>query len=156
MEFYRIRTENDVRVYKKTGIPMLILMLSVVLLVWAGIATACGIHWFGQCQNWHNEYQSLFNEHSRFMEQSRLELGLAGAERERFSEVIDRAKSSNSELGRALQQSVGTLQDIRVLVREVRARYEEMEELLNSVGCNIGNNDGSVRNSHSGSDSDSH
>lgn len=137
MEFYRIRTENDVRVYKKTGIPMLILMLSVVLLVWAGIATACGIHWY-------NEYRNLQDEHNRFMEESRLELGLAGAERERFSEVIDRAKSSNSELGRALQQSVGTLQDIRVLVREVRARYEEMEELLNSVG----NNDGSVRNNN--------
>jgi uncharacterized protein HemX len=137
MEFYRIRTENDVRVYKKTGIPMLILMLSVVLLVWAGIATACGIHW-------HNEYESLFNEHSRFMEQSRLELRLAGAEREHYAEIIDRAKSSNSELGRALQQSVGTLQDVRVLVREVRARYEEMEELLNSVG----NNDGSVLDSN--------
>ena len=146
MEFYRIRTENDVRVYKKTGIPMLILMLSVILLVWAGIATACGIHW-------HNEYRNLQDEHNRFMEESRLELGLAGAERAKYEEVIDRAKSSNNELGRALQQSVGTLQDIRILVREVRARYEEMEELLNSVGCNIGNNDSSVRNSYSGSDS---
>ena len=133
MDFFKIGVENGTRVYKKTGIPMLILMFSVILLVWAGIATACGIHW-------HNEYQSLFNEYARYLDESRLELGLAGAERAKYEEVIDRAKSSNSELGRALQQSVGTLQDIRVLVREVRARYEEMEELLDSVG----NNDGSV------------
>lgn len=142
MEFYRIRTENDVRVYKKTGIPMLILMLSVILLVWAGIATACGIHWF-------NEYRSLQDEYARYLDESRLELGLARAESERYAEVIDRAKSSNSELGRALQQSAATLSDIRILVHEVRARYEEMEELLNSIG----NDDSGVRNSH-GSASD--
>ena len=145
MEFYRIRTENDVRVYKKTGIPMLILMFSVILLVWAGIATACGIHW-------HNKYKSERDEHARYLDESRLELGLVRAEHERYEEIIDRAKSSNSELGRTLQQSVGTLQDIRILVREVRARYEEMEELLNSVGYD----DSGVLNSYGGSDSDSH
>ena len=127
MEFYKIGTENDVRVYKKTIIPWILIGICAALLIWAGVATAIGIYYNGK-------YNSVSDEYARYMDESRLELGLARAESERYADIVDRAKHTNTELGRSLQQSISTIQGIRILVHEIRSRYEEMENLLNSIG----------------------
>ena len=78
------------------------------------------------------------------MERDRVELELARTRSEQYENIYRSARITNRELGECLSRSTTTLSGLREQIQEIRRRYEEMENLLNSVGNdndNTGNND---------------
>ena len=122
MELYKIGTENDVRVYKKTKLGNIAFIIICVLLLCSGIffGTTC-------------YYRSKYN---RLVEQNRVELELARARSEQYENIYKSAKNTNRELGECLSRSTANIYDLRILISEVRKRYEAMENIFNSIGDN--------------------
>ena len=118
MELYKIGTENDIEVYKKTKIGDIAFIIICVLLLLAGIffGTAC-------------YYRSKY---TRLVEQNRAELELARARSEQYEAIYRSAKNTNRELGECLSRSTANIYELRILISEVRKRYEAMEDILNS------------------------
>ena len=80
------------------------------------------------------------------MERDRVELELARTRSEQYETVYRSARNTNRELGECLSRSTTTLSGLREQLREIRKRYEEMENLLNSIGYDnsyTGNNNSS-------------
>ena len=131
MDLYRIGTENDVKVYKKTklGDIAFIIMCSLLLLSGVFFGTTC-------------YYRSKYD---RLVERNRVELELARTRSEQYENIYRSARNTNRELGECLSRSTTTLSGLKEQLREIRARYEEMENLLSSFRHNnsdVGNNDG--------------
>ena len=124
MELYKIGTENDIEVYKKTKIGDIAFIIICVLLLLAGIffGTAC-------------YYRSKY---TRLVEQNRAELELARARSEQYETIYKSARNTNRELGECLSKSTANIYELRMLISEVRKRYEAMENILNSNGDNNG------------------
>ena len=118
MELYKIGTENDVRVYKKTKIGNIAFIIICVLLLLAGLffGTAC-------------YYRSKY---TRLVEQNRAELELSRARSEQYETIYKSAKNTNRELGECLSRSTANIYELRMLISEVRKRYEAMENILNN------------------------
>lgn len=76
------------------------------------------------------------NKYDRLVEQNRMELELLRNRAEQYENTYRQARETNSELGECLSKSVTTLSELRHQISEIRARYEKMENLLNSVGDN--------------------
>ena len=135
MELYKIGTENDVKVYKKTklGDIAFIIMCSLLLLSGVFFGTTC-------------YYRSKYD---RLVERNRVELELARTRSEQYENIYRSARETNRELGECLSRSTATLSGLKEQLREIRARYEEMENLLNSFG----NYDSDIRNNYSCTDS---
>ena len=76
------------------------------------------------------------NKYDRLVEQNRMELELLRNRTEQYENTYRQARETNSELGKCLSKSVTTLSELRHQISEIRARYEKMENLLNSVGVN--------------------
>ena len=134
MELYKIGTENDVRVYKKTKLGNIAFIIICVLLLLAGIffGTAC-------------YYRSKY---TRLVEQDRAELELARARSEQYETIYKSAKNTNRELGKCLSRSTANIYELRILISEVRKRYEAMENIFNSNGVDYS----SSRNNNSDND----
>lgn len=79
------------------------------------------------------------NKYDRLVEQNRMELELLRNRTEQYENTYRQARETNSELGKCLSKSVTTLSELRHQISEVRARFEKMESLLNSVGLNDNN-----------------
>ena len=124
MELYKIGTENDVRVYKKTKIGNIAFIIICVLLLLAGI-------FFGTTCYYRSKY-------TRLVEQNRIELELARARSEQYEAIYKSARNTNRELGECLSRSTANIYELRMLISEVRKRYEAMENILNSNGDNNG------------------
>ena len=124
MELYKIGTENDVRVYKKTKLGDIAFIIICVLLLLAGtfFGTAC-------------YYRSKY---TRLVEQNRIELELARARSEQYETIYRSARNTNRELGECLSRSTANIYELRMLISEVRKRYEAMENILNSNGLSDG------------------
>ena len=124
MELYKIGTENDIEVYKKTKIGDIAFIIICVLLLLAGIffGTAC-------------YYRSKY---TRLVDQNRVELELARARSEQYETIYKSARNTNRELGECLSKSTANIYELRMLISEVRKRYEAMENILNSNGDNNG------------------
>ena len=131
MTLYKIGEENGIKVYKKTNLGNICLVIICILLLLSGIffGTTC-------------YYRTKYN---RLMERDRVELELARTRSEQYETIYRSARVTNRELGECLSRSTTTLSGLREQIQEIRRRYEEMENMLNSVGdhySNIGNNDG--------------
>ena len=128
MELYKIGTENDIEVYKKTKLGDIAFIIICVLLLLSGIffGTAC-------------YYRSKY---TRLVEQNRAELELARERSEQYEAIYRSAKNTNRELGECLSRSTANIYELRILISEVRKRYEAMENILNSNGLD----DNSSRN----------
>ena len=124
MELYKIGTENDVRVYKKTKLGDIAFIIICVLLLCSGI-------FFGTTCYYRSKY-------TRLVEQDRVELELARAKSEQYETIYRSARNTNRELGECLSKSTANIYELRMLISEVRKRYEEMENILNSNGDNNG------------------
>lgn len=129
MELYKIGTENGIKVYKKTRIGNIAFIVVCILLLFSGIffGTTC-------------YYRAKYN---RLVERDRVELELARARTEQYENIYRSARATNRELGECLSRSTTTLSGLREQLRETRKRYEEMENLLNSIGydnSDVGNN----------------
>ena len=124
MELYKIGTENDVRVYKKTKLGDIAFIIICVLLLLAGI-------FFGTTCYYRSKY-------TRLVEQNRIELELARARSEQYETIYKSARNTNRELGECLSRSTANIYELRMLISEVRKRYEAMENILNSNGDNNG------------------
>ena len=124
MELYKIGIENDIEVYKKTQLGNIAFIIICVLLLLAGIffGTAC-------------YYRSKY---TRLVEQNRAELELARARSEQYETIYKSARNTNRELGECLSRSTANIYELRMLISEVRKRYEAMENILNSNGDNNG------------------
>ena len=120
MELYKIGTENDVRVYKKTKLGNIAFIIICVLLLCSGI-------FFGTTCYYRSKY-------TRLVEQNRTELELARARSEQYENIYRSARNTNRELGACLSRSTANFAELRVLISEIRKRYEEMENILNSNG----------------------
>ena len=120
MELYKIGIENDIEVYKKTQLGNIAFIIICVLLLLAGIffGTAC-------------YYRSKY---TRLVEQNRAELELARARSEQYETIYKSARNTNRELGECLSRSTANIYELRILISEVRKRYEAMENILNSSG----------------------
>ena len=125
MELYKIGTENDVKVYKKTKLGNIAFIIICVLLLCSGI-------FFGTTCYYKSKY-------SRLVEQNRIELELARARSEQYETIYRSARNTNRELGECLSRSTANIYELRALISEVRKRYEAMENLLNSSWDNNGN-----------------
>ena len=79
------------------------------------------------------------NKYDRLVEQNRVELELLRNRTEQYENTYRQARETNSELGKCLSKSVTTLSELRHQISEIKARYEKMENLLNSVGFNNNN-----------------
>ena len=135
MELYKIGTENDVRVYKKTKLGNIAFIIICVLLLCSGI-------FFGTTCYYRSKY-------TRLVEQNRIELELARARSEQYETIYRSARNTNRELGECLSRATTTLSGLREQLHEIRAKYEEMENLLSSFGYNnsdVGNNDSCTDN----------
>lgn len=130
MDLYRIGTENDVKVYKKTKLGDIAFIIICSLLLLSGV-------FFGTTCYYRSKYD-------RLVERNRVELELARTRSEQYENIYRSARNTNRELGECLSRSTTTLSGLREQLREIRARYEEMENLLNGIRYNngdIGNND---------------
>ena len=118
MELYKIGTENDVRVYKKTKLGDIAFVIICVLLLFTGIffGTTC-------------YYRSKYN---RLVEQNRVELELARSRTEQYENIYRSARDTNRELGECLSRSTTNIYELRILISEIRKRYETMENIFNS------------------------
>lgn len=119
MELYKIGTENDVRVYKKTKLGNIAFIIICVLLLFSGI-------FFGTTCYYRSKY-------TRLVEQNRIELELARARTEQYEAIYRSARNTNRELGECLSRSTANIYELRELISEVRKRYEAMENILNST-----------------------
>ena len=120
MELYKIGTENDVRVYKKTKLGDIAFIIICVLLLLAGC-------FFGTTCYYRSKY-------TRLVEQNRIELELARARSEQYETIYRSARNTNRELGECLSRSTANIYELRILINEVRKRYEAMEDIFNSSG----------------------
>ena len=130
MELYKIGEENGVKVYKKTCLGDIAIVIICVLLLLSGV-------FFGTTCYYRSKFTGLVEQH-------RLELELARTRSEQYENIYRSAKITNRELGECLSRSTTTLSGLREQIQEIRRRYEEMENLLNSVGDdndNAGYND---------------
>ena len=130
MELYKIGTENDVKVYKKTKLGDIALIIICSLLLLSGV-------FFGTTCHYRSKYD-------RLVERNRVELELARTRSEQYENIYRSARETNRELGECLSRSTTTLSGLKEQLREIRARYEEMENLLSSFRYNnsdVGNND---------------
>ena len=118
MELYKIGTENDIEVYKKTKIGDIAFIIICVLLLCAGcfFGTAC-------------YYRSKY---TRLVEQNRTELELARERSAVLTDTITRAREESSNIRESLSRQRTSVSELRILINEVRKRYEEMENILNS------------------------
>ena len=124
MELYKIGTENDVRVYKKTKLGNIALIIICVLLLCAGI-------FFGTTCYYRSKY-------TRLVEQNRIELELARARSAVLTDTITRAREESSNIRESLSRQRTSVSELRSLIGEVRKHYEAMENILNSNGDNNG------------------
>ena len=76
------------------------------------------------------------NKYDRLVEQNRVELAIARNTAAVLSDTINRAREEVGELGESLGKQRTSVAELRELFTEIRARYEKMENLLNSVGYN--------------------
>ena len=118
MDLYKIGTENDIEVYKKTKIGDIAFIIICVLLLCSGI-------FFGTTCYYRSKY-------TRLVEQNRAELELARERSEQYEAIYRSAKNTNRELGECLSRSTANIYELRILISEIRKRYEEMENILNS------------------------
>ena len=81
---------------------------------------------------------SITTKH-RLMEQHRQQLELARAKSEVLSGTIASIREEISGVGESLSRQRTNTVELRELLKEVRARYEKMENLLNSSGDNNSN-----------------
>lgn len=133
MTLYRIGEENGIKVYKKTCLGNICLIIICILLLLSGI-------FFGTTFYYRTKYVGL-------VERNRVELELARTRSEQYENIYRSARTTNRELGECLSRSTTTLSGLREQLREIRKRYEEMEDLLNSSGIDYGNtrdNDNSI------------
>jgi hypothetical protein len=133
MTLYRIGEENGIKVYKKTCLGNICLIIICILLLLSGVffGTTC-------------YYRAKYN---RLMERDRVELELARTRSEQYETIYRSARNTNRELGECLSRSTTTLSELRGQLREIRKRYEEMENLLNRAGnynSNFRSNDNSI------------
>lgn len=124
MELYKIGTENDIKVYKKTQLGDIVFIIICVLLLCSGI-------FFGTTCYYRSKY-------TRLVEQNRVELELARARSEQYEAIYRSARNTNRELGECLSKSTANIYELRMLISEVRKHYEAMENILNSNGNNNG------------------
>lgn len=124
MELYKIGTENDIKVYKKTKLGNIAFIIICVLLLCSGI-------FFGTTCYYRSKY-------TRLVEQNRIELELARTRSEQYETIYRSARNTNRELGECLSRSTANIYELRELIREVRKRYEAMENIFNSNGDNNG------------------
>ena len=124
MELYKIGTENDAKVYKKTKLGNITFIIICVLLLCSGIFFSSTCY-----------YRSKY---TRLVEQDRIELELARARSEQYENIYRSAKNTNRELGECLSKSTANIYELRMLISEVKKRYEAMENILNSNGDNNG------------------
>ena len=122
MELYKIGTENDIEVYKKTKLGDIAFIIICVLLLLSGILFRTTCH-----------YRSKY---TRLVEQDRIELELARARSEQYENIYRSAKNTNRELGECLSKSTTNIYELRILISEVRKHYEAMENIFNSIGDN--------------------
>ena len=130
MDLYRIGTENGTKVYKKTYIGNIAFIIICSLLLLSGVL-------FGTTCYYRTKYSGL-------MERNRVELELARTRSEQYENIYRSARITNRGLGECLSRSTTTLSGLREQLREIRKRYEEMENLLSSVGnydSDVGDND---------------
>lgn len=130
MDLYRIGTENDVKIYKKTKLGDIAFIIICSLLLLSGI-------FFGTTCYYRSKYD-------RLVERNRVELELARTRSEQYENIYRSARNTNRELGECLSRSTTTLSGLREQLREIRTKYEKMENLLNSFGnydSDVGNND---------------
>lgn len=120
MELYKIGTENDVRVYKKTKLGNIAFIIICVLLLCSGI-------FFGTTCYYRSKY-------TRLVEQNRTELELARARSAVLTDTITRAREESSNIRESLSRQRTSVSELRALISEIRKRYEEMENILNSNG----------------------
>lgn len=80
----------------------------------------------------------LQSKYTRLVEQNRIELELARARSEQYETIYKSARNTNRELGECLSKSTANIYELRMLISEVRKRYEAMENILNSNGDNNG------------------
>ena len=76
---------------------------------------------------------------SKLMEQHRQQLELARARSAVLSGTIASIREEISGFGESLSRQRTNTAELRELLKEVRARYEKMEELINSYGNNNNN-----------------
>ena len=124
MDLYRIGTENGVKVYKKTSLGDIAFIIICSLLLLSGI-------FFGTTYYYRSKYD-------RLVEQHRMELELARTRSEQYENIYRSARNTNRELGECLSRSTTNIYELRILINEVRKRYEAMENILNSIGDNNG------------------
>ena len=93
---------------------------------------------------------SITTKH-RLVEQHRQQLELARAKSEVLSGTIASIREEISGVGESLSRQRTNTAQLRELIKEVRARYEKMENLLNSSGdynSNIWDNNSSTNTSN--------
>ena len=118
MELYKIGTENDVRVYKKTKLCNIAFVIICVLLLCSGI-------FFGTTCYYRSKY-------ARLVEQNRAELELARERAAVLTDTITRAREESSNIRESLSRQRTSVSELRELISEVRKRYEAMEDIFNS------------------------
>ena len=91
------------------------------------------------------------NKYDRLVEQNRVELAIARNTATVLSDTINRAREEVGAIGESLGKQRTSVAELRELFTEVRARYEKMEDLLNSLGnndCNIYSGDSCISSSN--------
>lgn len=106
----------------KTKKNIIIALTSVfaVLFIWAAISTICSTVYRGK--------------YHKLVEQYRLELDESRRRNEQYAEVYRAARETNRAVGESIQRCQSSITELRTTLQLIRERYQEMENLLYSVG----------------------
>ena len=91
-------------------------------------------------------FAGKYTTEQRLMEQHRLELNAARERAAVLTDTLTRAREEVGAIGESLNRQRTSVSELRVLIAEVRTRFEKMENLLNGVG----RNDSDTRDNGSG------
>lgn len=74
------------------------------------------------------------NKYDKLVSENRTMFELARARSEQYENIYRSARNTNRELGECLSRSTTNIYELRILLSEVRKRYEALENIFNSSG----------------------
>lgn len=116
MELYKIGTENDVRVYKKTKLGNIAFIIICVLLLFSGI-------FFGTTAF----YARKSDEAGRLCNQLRERVADAEDTNRKLAETIERSQSICRDLKCSADRNITTAREAVEVIEEVRVQVQSLE-----------------------------
>lgn len=116
MELYKIGTENDIKVYKKTKLGNIAFVIICVLLLCSGIFCAGTVH-----------FARKSDEAGRLCNQLRERVIDSENTNRKLAETIERSQSVCRDLESSIDRNITTAKEAVEVIEEVRVQVQSLE-----------------------------